>query len=44
MSDENSPADSADEVEDVRAAVVSDGAYTLLAADFTDTETAYQAH
>ena len=44
MSDENSPADSADEMEDVRAAVVSDGAYTLLAADFTDTETAYQAY
>jgi uncharacterized membrane protein len=44
MSDENSPADSADEVEDVRAAVVSDGAYTLLAADFTDTDTAYQAY
>ena len=44
MSEENSPADSADEMEDVRAAVVSDGAYTLLAADFTDTETAYQAY
>lgn len=44
MSEENSPADSVDEMEDVRAAVVSDGAYTLLAADFTDTETAYQAY
>ena len=44
MSDENGPAESADEVENVRAAVVSDGAYTLLAADFTDTETAYEAY
>lgn len=29
---------------EVAAAVVSDGAYTLFAADFSDTETAYQAY
>ena len=44
MSDESSPAESAGAEETVQGAVVSDGAYTLLAADFADTETAYQAY
>jgi uncharacterized membrane protein len=44
MSDESSSAESADAKETVQGAVLSDGAYTLLAADFADTETAYQAY
>jgi uncharacterized membrane protein len=44
MSDESSPAESAGAEETVQGAVLSDGAYTLLAADFADTETAYQAY
>lgn len=39
MSDENTTPD-----QDVRAAAVSDGAYTLLVADFSDTGTAWEAY
>ncbi len=45
MTDEQTPATTADET-DVTAvgAVVTDGAYTLFVADFSDTETAWKAY
>jgi len=42
MSDDQTTNDQADTV--AAAAAVSDGAYTLFVADFTDTETAWQAY
>ena len=44
MSDQDQTVDPAAEEPTVSAAAVSDGAYTLLVADFSDTETAWQAY
>jgi uncharacterized membrane protein len=43
MSDQESPADGDDSL-DVSAATISDGAYTLIVADFSDTDTALEAY
>ena len=43
MSDENTPAMQDDELI-IDAAAVSDGAYTLIVADFNDTEVAWEAY
>ena len=45
MTDEQTPATGADETEITAVgAVVTDGAYTLFVADFSDTDTAWQAY
>ena len=43
MSEQDQPVDTASETT-VSAAAVSDGAYTLIVADFSDTDTAWEAY
>ena len=44
MSDENTPAATDDADLTIDAAAISDGAYTLIVADFNDTEVAWEAY